>query len=31
VPSSQFEFAHFAIGMSVRLGWQARHARVLTR
>ena len=31
VPSSQCEFAHFAMGMHVRLGWQARHARVLTR
>ncbi|SEM44749.1 putrescine transport system ATP-binding protein [Pseudomonas sp. ok272] len=30
VPSSQFEFAHFSSGMTVRLGWQARHARVLT-
>jgi spermidine/putrescine transport system ATP-binding protein/putrescine transport system ATP-binding protein len=30
VPSSQFEFAHFSSGMNVRLGWQARHARVLT-
>ena len=31
VPSSQFEFAHFAIDTTIRLGWQARHARVLTR
>lgn len=31
VPSSQFEFTHFSIGMDIRLGWQARHARVLTR
>lgn len=31
VPSSQFEFAHFSIGMDIRLGWHARHARVLTR
>ncbi|WP_095077073.1 ABC transporter ATP-binding protein [Pseudomonas sp. Irchel s3h17] len=30
VPSSQFEFAHFSSGMDIRLGWQARHARVLT-
>jgi len=31
VPSSQFEFARFAIGTTIRLGWQPRHARVLTR
>ncbi|MDP3813925.1 ABC transporter ATP-binding protein [Pseudomonas sp.] len=31
VPSSQFELAHFAPGMAIRLGWQARHARVLSR
>ena len=31
VPSSQFEFAHFSNGMTIRLGWHARHARVLTR
>ncbi|MEN0107161.1 MAG: ABC transporter ATP-binding protein [Pseudomonas sp.] len=31
VPSSQFEYAQFEQGASIRLGWQTRHARVLTR
>jgi spermidine/putrescine transport system ATP-binding protein len=31
VPSSQIEFSQFSQGASIRLGWQARHARVLTR
>ncbi|MDP3846683.1 MAG: ABC transporter ATP-binding protein [Pseudomonas sp.] len=31
VPSSQIEFSQFSQGANIRLGWQARHARVLTR
>jgi spermidine/putrescine transport system ATP-binding protein len=30
VPSSACEFSQFSVGMPIRLGWYARHARVLT-